>query len=72
MPDHIAVQHRPHLSGPVDDHLQQLDIAASDIGQRMAQRQLTVDLHQLQSHSGSVAEDTIISRAGEVRNHQNT
>jgi hypothetical protein len=47
MPDHIAVQHRPHLSGPVDDHLQQLDIAASDIGQRMAQRQLTVDLHQL-------------------------
>jgi hypothetical protein len=53
----------------VDDHLQQLDIAASDIGQRMAQRQLTVDLHQLQSHSGSVAEDTIISRAGEVRNH---
>ena len=42
---------------------QQLDIAASDIGQRMAQRQLTVDLHQLQSHSGSVAEDTTISRA---------
>jgi hypothetical protein len=28
-----------------------------------------VDLHQLQSHSGSVAEDTTISRAGEVRNH---
>jgi hypothetical protein len=63
MPDHSQFNTDPHLSGPVDDHLQQLDIAASDIGQRMAQRQLTVDLHQLQSHSGSVAEDTTISRA---------
>jgi hypothetical protein len=44
-----------------------LDIAASDIGPRMAQRQLTVDLHQLQSYSGSVAEDTTIRRASEER-----
>jgi hypothetical protein len=44
-----------------------LDIAASGIAPRMAQRQVTVDLHQLQSYSGSVAEDTTIRRAGEER-----
>src|SRR5271165_1825010 len=47
-----------------------LDIAASDIGPRMAQRQLTVDLQQLQSYSGSV-EDTTIRRAGEERIRNN-
>ena len=53
--------------GPVGVFQVKLDIAASDIGPRMAQRQLRVDLHQLQSYSGSVAEDTTIRCAGEVR-----
>jgi hypothetical protein len=48
-----------------------LDIAASDIGARMAQRQLRVDLHQLQSYSGSVAEDTTIRRVGGERIRNN-
>jgi hypothetical protein len=39
----------------------------------MAQRQLAVDLHQLQSYSGTVGADTTIRHAGEerVRNNYN-
>ena len=48
-----------------------LDIAASDIGPRMAQRQVTVDLLQLRSYSGSVAADTTIRHAGEERVRNN-
>ena len=48
-----------------------LDIAAADIGPRMAQRQLTVYLHQLQSYSGRVAEDTTTRRASEERIRNN-
>jgi hypothetical protein len=55
----------PHLA--IAAGLGKKGTAASDIGPRMVQRQLTVDLHQLPSYSGSVAEDTGIRRAGEER-----